>query len=432
MKKIAAAALLLSMLLPAALALALYPLPLADAAGWLQAAGRLAGILGLAALLVAGCLSARIPGFDRWFGGLTGLWRIHHYIGAASFLLLMLHPLLLAFGALPLSTGAAVGLLFPPPAQVWVWAGWLALLCMMAFLAPSFAFFGAPHYQRWKGLHRLAGPALVLALLHAVPLSRALPAAWAWSVWGVLGGAAVCAFAYRMLFSRRVARLRYRVSHVTKLADGVVEIALRPQGRPLVYRAGQFVYFTHLDCGLAAGYNEEHPFTLSSAPQEAELRLGVKDLGDMSGALQHIAPGAEVTVEGPYGDFFPAEAEQCPQLWLGGGIGITPFVGRARALAHRAAPAAPVSLVYCAENPERSYYLNELREIAGRLPNFAVHSHLFSREGPLSPAYLDAACPDWRQREVFLCGPPGMLGHCRRMLRAAGIRRLHIEEFDLL
>lgn len=430
--RIATAIVASMLLLPAALALWLYPFGLAATGDWLLAAGRFAGILGLTALLVDACLSTRLPGFDTWFGGLTKLWRAHHYIGAASFVLLMLHPLLLAWAALPVSTGAAVGLLFPDLAQLWTWIGWLALICMMVFLAPSFAFFSPPRYQRWKGLHLISGAALVLGLMHAVPLSRALPAAWGWRIWSVLGLAAVGAFAYRALFSRRFARLRYRVSQVMQLADGVVEITLQPQGRSLAYRAGQFVYFAHLDRTLGAGYNEQHPFTLSSAPQEAGLRIGIKNLGDMSSALQRINPGADVSVEGPYGDFFPPGLDRRPQLWLGGGIGITPFVGRARALAHENDQAAPADLVYCAENPARSYYLDELREIAARLPNFKVHSHLFEREGVLSAAYLDAACPDWREREVFLCGPLGMLKHCRGLLRAAGIRRLHIEEFDLL
>lgn len=430
--RIAFAVVALMLLLPATLALWLYPFRLAAADDWLLAAGRFAGILGLTALLVDACLSTRLPGFDTWFGGLTKLWRAHHYIGAASFVLLMLHPLLLAWAALPLSTAAAVGLLFPSLAQLWTWAGWLALICMMVFLAPSFAFFGPPRYQRWKGLHLLSGAALVLGLAHAVPLSRALPSAWGWAVWSVLGLAAVGAFAYRVFFSRRFARLPYRVTQVTPLADGVVELSLQPKGRPLVYRAGQFVYFAHLDRRLHAGYNEQHPFTLSSAPQEAGLRIGIKDLGDMSGAMQRIGVGAEVTVEGPYGDFFAPELDGKPQLWLGGGIGITPFVGRARSLAHETGQGAPADLVYCAENPARSYYLEELNDIAAPLPHFRVHSHLFEIEGPLSTAYLDAACPDWRRREIFVCGPPGMLKHCRRLLHAAGIRRLQIEEFDLL
>ncbi len=430
--RIATAVVALILLLPAAIALWLYRFQSNGAGDCLLFAGRLAGILGLTALLVDAGLSIRIPGFDRWFGGLTRLWRIHHYIGAASFVLLMLHPLLLAWAALPISIGAAVGVLFPNFSRLWTWVGWAALLSLMIFLAPSFAFFGRPHYQRWKGLHLLSGAALVLALLHALPLGRALPSAWGWTVWGLLGLAAIGAFAYRAILSRRLGRLRYRVSQLSQLADGVVEIALQPLGRSLIYRPGQFVYFAHQDRRLGAGYNEQHPFTLSSAPQEAGLRIGIKNLGDMSGALQTITVGAEATVEGPYGDFFPPALDRQAQLWLGGGIGITPFVGRARALVHEQHAAGAVSLIYCAENLARSYYLSELRELAARLPHFTVTSHLFEREGSLSPAFLDAACPDWRAREIFLCGPPGMLKHTRRLLRGAGIRHLHIEEFDLL
>lgn len=429
-RRFAYTVLLLVLLLPLLVALSLH-LNEAVGGGWLLAAGRWLGILGLTALLVDACLSVRLPGFDRWFGGLTRLWQVHHVLGAAAFVLLMLHPLLLAWAALPTSVAAAVDLLFPP-AQSWAtWAGWAALLCMMVFLAPSFSFFGQPHYQRWKAVHLLAGPALLLALLHAIPLGRALPTPWGNAIWLALGGAAAAAYCWRVLLSRRYARLRYRVTGVQPLAEGVVEIELAPLSAALRYRAGQFVYLAHHARELGAGYNEQHPYTLSSVPQEAGLRIGIKDLGDMSGAMQRIAPGAEVSVEGPYGDFFAREADGRPQLWLGGGIGITPFVGRARSFMHEA-PTAPVTLVYCAENLSRSYYLDELRTIAAVVPHFGVASHLFEREGALSIAWLDRVCPDWRERDVFLCGPPGMLRHCRRLLRAAAIHRLHIEEFDLL
>ncbi len=434
MRRSTAATLLLILvsLFPAAFAVLIQPPPLTSAGAALGAAGRITGIAALACLLVSAAVSARLPGFDRGFGGLTRLWRRHHYLGATAFLLAMAHPLLLAWSGLSVSTGAAVGFLFPAPEHIWIWAGWAALLCMMVFLAPSFGFFGPPHYQRWKGLHLLSGAAVALALVHAVPLSRALPPAWAWPIWTLFGAAAVAAFAYRVVLSRRLARHRHRVTGITPLSHDVVEITLRPEGRRLAYRAGQFVYLAHLDRNLDAGYNEEHPYTLSSAPQDEELRIGVKALGDQSRALQRITPGAIVTVEGPYGDLFPEALDDRPQLWLAGGIGITPFVARARALAHAGGPAAPVTLVYCAKNMERAYYLDELRSISSRLPGFTVEAHLFEREGPLTAAYLDRACPGWREREVFHCGPPGMYDHCRALMRANGVRHMQTEEFDLL
>ena len=46
------------------------------------------------------------------------------------------------------------------------------------------------------------------------------------------------------------------------------------------------------DRSLSAGYGEEHPYTLSSSPDEDRLRIAIKDLGDASRAIQTIRPAA--------------------------------------------------------------------------------------------------------------------------------------------
>src|SRR6056297_4203710 len=83
-------------------------------AGVLDALGRAAGIVGLTMLLLAAALSARVPGFDRWFGGLTRLWKTHHRLGAGSLVLLLAHPVLLALSSSSEGLDVAVALLFPP------------------------------------------------------------------------------------------------------------------------------------------------------------------------------------------------------------------------------------------------------------------------------------------------------------------------------
>src|SRR3990172_11147263 len=116
--------------------------------------GRLTGVAGLSFLLVATILSCRVPGVDRPFGGLTKLWRTHHRLGAVAFLLLLAHPPLLALSAAGGSLTGATHVLIPPLPDWGTWLGWIALLAMMIFLAPSFSFFGEPEYQRWRWLHR--------------------------------------------------------------------------------------------------------------------------------------------------------------------------------------------------------------------------------------------------------------------------------------
>ncbi len=401
--------------------------------GWLQETGRAAGIAGMTCLLMAAILSVRIPGLDLWLGGLTAVWRLHHLLGAAAFLLLMAHPLLLALAAGTTSTEAATGVLWPPLDDTAVWVGWVALIAMMIFLAPSFWFFGRPDYQRWKHLHLLSGAALALGLWHTLALSRAIPGTGGAGLWAFFGLLAVAVFVYRSVLSRWIGLYSYQVSDVTPLARGVVELSFVPEGRPIRYSAGQFVYLRHFDPEVRPGYGEEHPYTLSSSPSEHGVRIGIKALGDASAAMAQVRPGTLVTLDGPYGRFFPTNGWSVPQLWVGGGIGITPFVARARHLAAQRGE-CNVHLVYCANRPERAYYHEELERIAAAVPGFSFHLHYFNDEGLLSGKFLRRVCEDFDQRSVFICGPAPMTAHVIGLMRKAGVprRRIHTEEFDLL
>jgi predicted ferric reductase len=223
----------------------------AELLGWL---GRVTGVGGLACLLVAAILSVRIPGLDRHFGGLTRLWKQHHYLGLASLLLLMAHVLLMALSRLPWGLPAMQEVLLPPAADAYMWAGWVALIAMMIFLAPSFQFFGRPDYQRWKAIHFLAGLALIAGVIHAIPLTRTLSLPMTFAVWGSLGGLAILVFFWRALIARPLMRKPWRVERVRTLADRIVEIELSPKtASRLDFEPGQFIYFTPHDATLAAG-----------------------------------------------------------------------------------------------------------------------------------------------------------------------------------
>lgn len=431
-KRIARLAFRVLLALP--LVLALLQTTAADAAttgAVLNWAGRMTGIAGLTCLLLSAALIVRVPGFDRLFGGLTKLWTIHHRLGAAALLLLLAHPLLLAFAAADVSLTAAATTLLPPAGDWPTWLGWSALLVMMAFLAPTFAFFGEPDYQRWKWLHRLSGLAVVLAIVHTLALTRSLPETWSRVVWLGLALLAVFAVLYRFVFSRHVGRLPHTVSAVAHPANNVVELTLEPEGRPLVYQPGQFVYLTPRDRSLTAGHAEEHPYTLSSAPGEPALRVAIKDLGDASRALQHVAPGTRVQIEGPYGDFFPARVGT--ELWIAGGIGITPFLSRVRHIAATGAN-TDVCLIYCVQDEPRALFLEELQRLADSIEGFSLTMHFFYREGPLTAEFIERHCEDVALRAAYICGPTPLIALARHLLASSGVRqdRIHTEEFALL
>ncbi|MBE0485414.1 ferredoxin reductase family protein [Marinobacter sp.] len=407
--------------------------------GWLYSLAELAGVFALSAFLLAGILSARIPGIDPWFGGLVRLWVVHRWLGFSAFMLVMAHVLLLALATLPMSVGASVATLFPPLIHREVWLGWAAFLTMLVFIAPTLGFFGTLHYQRWKRLHLLSAPALLLALVHTLMLSTT---AW---VWWLLSALALAAIAWRKLLSPWLARKPYVVDGMDKLARDVVELRLRPKGKGIRWQAGQFVYLTPMDASLAAGYREEHPYTIASGSGDDELRIGIKAVGDATRALLDIKPGAEVRIEGPYGIFFDSPAlaakgadgpdPRRKQLWLAGGIGITPFVSGARDRIEAGETHRPdASLLYLANRPERAYYLDELIRIAEACDGFAVHTHYMNEHGVITRDYLAERCPDFAEREIYMCGPPGMINHLQTLLRHEGVpgHRIHTEAFDFL
>ena len=401
----------------------------AGAAATLHDAGKLSGIIALAAMVLAALFSARLPVVDRYFGGLPRIWHLHRALGYGAFIMIMVHVLLLAFAQLDTSLNATVATLFPSLTAYAIWAGWAAWALMAVFLLPTFGLYDNPSYQRWKRLHLLSAPALLLALAHGVWLSPQT------SLWWALGTLAVAAIAWRKLLAPVVARRDYEVVAVEPLATGVVEVSLKPMKGGLRYRPGQFIYLTPHDPDLPAGRGEEHPYTVASAPRDEVLRIGIKDLGDASGALQNVTVGSRAQVEGPYGTFLDRRFPSRDQLWLAGGIGITPFISGARHLdASPSSDPSNVHAFYLAEDKSRAYYLEEMQDITARVPEFAVTAHYFRDHGAITAEFLQQHCPDFAEREVYICGPPPMVDHLLRLLRAAGVPRYRIrcEAFQFL
>lgn len=403
----------------------------ASAGSWLQWVGVSSGILGLSTMLLAAVVSIRLPGFDRYFGGLARLWGIHRWLGFASFMLVMVHVMALGLSAASVSLPVAIATLFPPINHLSIWWGWFAWLAMLVFLAPTFNFFGSLNYQRWKSLHLFSALAVVAGVLHALLLAPQQ------LIWWMLGVAAIAAIVWRKALSPRFSRVPYRVKSVTQLVNNVVEIALVPEDKTISYQAGQFIYLTPLDKTLAEGVGEEHPYTIASAPGDHCLRIGIKALGDASAALQTVTPGSRMMVEGPYGEFYTRRYPDRDQLWLGGGIGITPFVAGARHIESQntnEVSKGQVQLLYLAKNAQRAYYHTLFKHVSQTREDFGYDVHYFQKEGPLTEEYLRAFCPDYAEREIYMCGPPGMNQHVRQLLLAQGIppSRIHSEVFDFL
>lgn len=167
---------------------------------------------------------------------------------------------------------------------------------------------------------------------------------------------------------------------------------------------------------------------LSIAERVASLRSAC--LVAEPGALRELEAGAIAIIEGPYGSFSHRRGVRRRQVWIAGGIGVTPFLSMARSLAQHELEA--LDLYYCVETATEAVFVDELRAIAARHAGFRVC--LLSRDevGFITAARIATEVADLVSRDVFVCGPPAMISSVRAQLIDNGVpaEQIHAEEFS--
>jgi ferredoxin-NADP reductase len=256
-----------------------------------------------------------------------------------------------------------------------------------------------------------------------------LPARVLWSALYLVVGALLVW--YRILTPiRRAMRHRLRVSQVYPEGPGVVSLHITGRHlEELAAEPGQFFRWRFLtrDSWWAA-----NPFSLSAPAHPAGLRITVKDLGEHSHRLRYLKPGTAVLAEGPYGAFTAGARKRPKVLLLGGGVGITPLRTLFETLP---GGSGDVVMIYRASRPEDILFRSELDSIAafrGTRIHYIIGARRAGRPDPLSARRLAALVLDVAQRDIYLCGPPGMTAAAIKGLRAAGVRRrqIHHESFE--
>ena len=215
-------------------------------------------------------MATRAKWVEKLFGGLDKMYLIHRRSGKIAVFLLIGHFLFVP-RAEEFNIGKPLGF-------------YALILILLGVLISTVPFFKRKiPYHKWLNIHKLMGLFYVLAVIHAfaVPsLIKQLPITRVY----VFGMALIGVFAwiYRaFLYNIFNKKLDYIIDFVSDLGNQITEITLKPNNEKLNYQAGQFAFFTFLDINK----KEQHPFTISSSPNEENLRITVKGLGDYTNNL---------------------------------------------------------------------------------------------------------------------------------------------------
>jgi predicted ferric reductase len=258
----------------------------------------------------------------------------HRLVGHAMFGLAVLHAA--AFVAAHEAGHARLGvaqLLFRTPRGV-------TGLCLLAVFATMWSFALGPirrssRFELFYFTHLLYVAWLALAIAHAPSLVA-------------FAGVPILGFAVEQILRLRRRGVATEAVSSQALRSGVtrLDIARPPE---FTFSAGDYVFVRIPEIAR----HEWHPFTLSSAPENPVLTVHVRSLGNWTAALrrrveQRSSGGAPapmtVYVDGPYGSPSAHIFESRFAVFIGAGIGVTPFASVLESVVLRANGGRPSAL----------------------------------------------------------------------------------------
>ena len=372
------------------------------------------GVLAMGTMSAAMILAMRPKWLERRLNGLDKMYRLHKWLGIAGLVFAIIHwwwakgtKWMVGWGWLtrpPRGQGGqqSLGLI-----EDWLrsqrrfaesladWAFYAVVILLVLALVQRFP------YRLFQKTHKLLAAAYLVLVFHAVVCAKfsywSQPVGWLMALL-ILGGgiSAVLVLLNRVGESRKTRGTIESLVHYPDLRT--IETSVKLQNGWRGHAAGQYAFVT-FDKNEGA-----HPYTIASMWDATERRLVfiIKALGDYTSKLhQRLKVGEAVTVEGPYG-CFNFQDDRKRQIWVGGGIGITPFIAGLKHLAQSPGQ-QEIDLFYTTADFNQAV-IDKLTADA-QAAKVRLHVLVDSRDGLLSADRIRAVVPQWQSSTIWFSGP---------------------------
>lgn len=398
----------------------------------------LTGLTSIVLMSLAMILATRPVWLERPLGGMDRVYRMHKWsgilgisLGAAHWVVEMSDDILKALigraGRLPKEKYVGfLEVLRDLAEEMGEWAIYVLLAMLLLTLWKRFP------YLIWRYVHRVMPVLYLMLAFHAAMLS---PSDYWMQPVGLLlagflaGGTIASVLSLTGGIGKR-RRVKGAIVSVKRTASDVTEVTCRLDEGWRGHRPGQFAFiaFDKLE--------GPHPFTIACADKgDRTISFQIKALGDYTrGLADRLIPGQEVRVEGPYGKFDLARrSKRAQQIWIAGGIGVTPFLAWLESLQADPEKAPIVDFHYCTRDRHQDAFVARLEELCASLPTVRLQLHDASQGEVLSGEALASSCAPRKSAEIWFCGPQGLAGKLRDGVRTSfkGRIRFHQEAFEM-
>jgi len=388
-----------------------------------QYAGEIIGSVNIVLMASALFISTRPKWAEKYFGGLDKMYITHRRVATTAFLLIFVHVL-----TVPITvTGWRLGNYL----AVIAFTGIVSIV--LVSLAPRIAFLNkltGGTYEGWKNLKKYIGIFFIIGYIHPFLIAHPLSAFIAINFVQIFFIIGAVSYLYTEVFGRFFKKyVPYSVETVKHPNQSTTEVTLRAKKDSIPkHRAGQFLFVRFPGDRTL---NESHPFTISSAPHEAVLRVTIKASGDFTRALfSNIQTGIDAVVEGAYGLFDYKTGGQ-KQIWIAGGIGLTPFLSFVRDMNGNLNH--DIDFYYTVRHKDEALFVDEIESAAKKNPHLKVYIRYSATDGSLSiDDIVKNAGGSVTGHHIYMCGPLPMVQAFEKKFLALGAPagNLHYEEFN--
>lgn len=387
--------------------------------------GQIFGLVGMTLFAINLILAGRFKFLDKYFNGLDKVYLNHGRIGSIAFSMILFHPLFLVVQYIDISTRAAA-LFFVPFVNMQITWGIISLLMMIVLI--SFTFYVKLKYHIWKMSHKFMIVAFFFAVLHTFTISSDISRNSFLKYYiltlSILG--LIVSIRQAVLNNFLVKKFKYKVAYIKQLNPDVLEVGLTPTDKSMKFKVGQFAFFSFIN--KSGVPSESHPFSLSSSEVEENLTITIKNLGDYTSLLKNLKDGDTVFIDGPYGQFSYKNVSSKNQIWIAGGIGITPFYSMAKSLED----GYNIDFYYSVKEKDEAVYVEELNKVSSKNPNFKFNLWSAKEKGYINAELVAGMSNGLEDKEIFFCGPPALMKSLKDqfVLLGVDVKKIHYENFS--
>ena len=233
---------------------------------------------------------------------------------------------------------------------------------------------------------------------------------------------------------RKMISAEFPVIEAKQETPDVKTIKLSFDGNKFDYKPGQYMIM-ELDVEDAEKGNTR-PLSITSSPTEDFLLFSTKiSQTPFKQKYNSLKVRDKVKLKGPMGIFtLKEDAEEI--IFLGGGIGITPFRDMIKFATDKKLP-IKITLLYSNRTANDICYRDEWSVFEKQNPNLKVVNTITDdlswqgRKGRISEQMIKEFCNDVNNALFYICGPPGMVEGLSNLLKTMNVppANVKIEKF---